>query len=192
MKRYKIEQKPWVLETYSKRSLWAQAYLRGYMFAGASSTQRVEGMNAYFNQFLKQRLRLFEFMVHYERALGRIRNREAKAEVRTENSFSVLTTPLKRLEKHGADMFTRNIFLLFRDELNRAGKYIVEKTIVIEGIDHHKYYLSKYGSPEKTWTVDYHPAENRMMCSCLKFESFGIPCCHIICVMKLNHVLCIP
>ncbi|XP_058196880.1 protein FAR1-RELATED SEQUENCE 5-like [Rhododendron vialii] len=192
VKQYNIEQKPWVLETYSKRSLWAQAYLRGYMFAGASSTQRVEGMNAYFNQFLKQRLRLFEFMVHYDRALGRIRNREAKAEVRTENSFPVLITPLKRLEKHGADMFTRNIFLLFREELDRAGKYIVEKTVVIEGIDHHKYYLSKYGSPEKTWTVDYHPAENRMMCSCLKFESFGIPCCHMICVMKLNHLLCIP
>ncbi|KAF7144823.1 hypothetical protein RHSIM_Rhsim04G0060700 [Rhododendron simsii] len=104
VKQYNIEQKPCMLETYSKCSLWAQAYLRGYMFAGASSAQRVEGMNAYFNQFLKLRLRLFEFMVHYDRALGRIRNREAKAEVRTENSFPVLTTPLKRLEKHGADI----------------------------------------------------------------------------------------
>ncbi|KAF7139374.1 hypothetical protein RHSIM_Rhsim07G0167200 [Rhododendron simsii] len=107
---------------------------------------------------------LMEICVCNDRwALGQIQNREAKTEVRTENSFSVLSTQLKRLEKHGANMFTRNIFFLFREELTQASKYIVEKKVVTEEVDHHKYYLFKYGSPEKMWTVDYLLVDNRMI-----------------------------
>ncbi|KAI8566850.1 hypothetical protein RHMOL_Rhmol02G0074100 [Rhododendron molle] len=40
--------------------------------------------------------------------------------------------------------------------------------------------------------VEYYPIDNRMNCSCLMFESFGLPCCHMIVVMKYEHLSSIP
>nr|CAN69010.1 hypothetical protein VITISV_015952 [Vitis vinifera] len=59
----------WVTDIYAKHSRWAEAYLRGYFFAGMKSIQRCESMNAYLNRFLKTRLKLFEFVKPFDRAL---------------------------------------------------------------------------------------------------------------------------
>ncbi|KAI8572373.1 hypothetical protein RHMOL_Rhmol01G0193400 [Rhododendron molle] len=45
---------------------------------------------------------------------------------------------------------------------------------------------------ESNWTVEYYPIDSRMNCSCLMFESFGLPCCHMIVVMKYEHLSSIP
>ncbi|KAL7165808.1 hypothetical protein ACSBR2_036640 [Camellia fascicularis] len=87
------------------------------------STQRVEGMNAYFNIFLDQKVRLYEFVAQYDRALARMRVNEAETESKTENSFLVLTTPLISLEKHAAELFTRKIFSLFRHEIRKEARF---------------------------------------------------------------------
>ncbi|XP_028099199.1 protein FAR1-RELATED SEQUENCE 5-like [Camellia sinensis] len=62
VKQYKLENNNWVSDIHLKRDNWAEAYLRGHMFAGMRSTQRVEGINAYFNIFLNQKVRLYEFV----------------------------------------------------------------------------------------------------------------------------------
>ncbi|RVW86593.1 Protein FAR1-related sequence 5 [Vitis vinifera] len=84
------------------------------------NTQRCESMNAYLNRFLKTRLKLFEFVKHFDRALSRIRHNEAKAEFETHHSSAVLTTKLYALEKYAGTVFTRQSFLKFRDEMKNA------------------------------------------------------------------------
>ncbi|XP_028086893.1 protein FAR1-RELATED SEQUENCE 5-like [Camellia sinensis] len=106
VKQYKLENNNRVLEIHRKRNKWAEVYFRGHMFAGMRSTQRVEGMNAYFNMFLEQKVRLYEFVAQYDRALARMRVNEAKTESKTENSFPILITPLRSLEKHAVEHFT--------------------------------------------------------------------------------------
>ncbi|RVW26055.1 hypothetical protein CK203_108892 [Vitis vinifera] len=76
-------------------------------------------MNAYLNRFLKTRLKLFEFVKHFDRALSRIRHNEAKAEFETHHSSAVLTTKLYALEKYAGTVFTRQSFLKFRDEMKK-------------------------------------------------------------------------
>ncbi|RVW68736.1 Protein FAR1-related sequence 5 [Vitis vinifera] len=90
----------WVTNIYAKRSRWAEAYLRGHFFAGMKSTQRCESMNAYLNRFFKTRLKLFEFVKHFDRALSCIRHNEAKAEFETHHCSAVLTSKLYPLEKY--------------------------------------------------------------------------------------------
>ncbi|KAI8552770.1 hypothetical protein RHMOL_Rhmol06G0293400 [Rhododendron molle] len=75
---YSLHQNKWAVDVYKKKTLWAEAYLRGIFFAGAKSTQRVEGMNAYMNRFLKLRLKLFEFVQSFDRALAKLHHNEAK------------------------------------------------------------------------------------------------------------------
>ncbi|KAL7244751.1 hypothetical protein ACSBR2_000169 [Camellia fascicularis] len=160
------------------------------MFAGMRSTQRVEGMNAYFNMFLEQKVRLYEFVAQYDRALARMRVNEAETESKTENSFSVSTTPLRSLEKHAAELFTRKIFSLFRHEISKEGKLFVIERVELE--DPRTYRFGEYKAPISTWTVEYFPADITIKCCCLKFESFGIPCCHMVAVMKSEQLMCIP
>ena len=63
----------WVIEIYAKHKRWVEAYLCGNFFGGMRNTQRCESMNAYLNKFLKIRLRLYEFVQQFDRAIMRIR-----------------------------------------------------------------------------------------------------------------------
>ncbi|KAF7127764.1 hypothetical protein RHSIM_Rhsim11G0186200 [Rhododendron simsii] len=189
VKQYNIESNSWVVEAYRNRHKWAESYLRGHFFAGMSSSQRCEGMHAYFNRFLKVRLKLYEFVWHYDRAIARMRVNEAAAEGVTENSFPVLTTQLKKLEKNAAELYTRKIFLKFRAEMELEAKFYVKQQLEEE--DHYVYKLEQYATENK-WRVEFHPFDGSIKCPCMKLESFGIPCCHIIAVMKFQQLVSIP
>ncbi|CAL5379164.1 unnamed protein product [Camellia sinensis] len=111
---------------------------------------------------------------------------EADAEAKTDNSDPCLTTTLQPLEKHAATIFTRRLFLMFRNE-------IIEEALLIfdgrkEEFNHRIYKFSKYTEFGSTWEVSYHPATSIMKCSCKKFEFFGLPCSHMISVMKCEHM----
>ncbi|KAF7142193.1 hypothetical protein RHSIM_Rhsim05G0159900 [Rhododendron simsii] len=124
---YGLETNAWVVEMYSDRERWAEAYLLGHFFAGMRSTQRYEGMNRYLNRFLTVRLRLFEFVQQYHRGLARMRVADAKAETATEHSTPVLITQLKSLEKNGTEVYTQSLFRFFQDEIQRPSALIVAR-----------------------------------------------------------------
>ncbi|KAH7859191.1 hypothetical protein Vadar_032838 [Vaccinium darrowii] len=54
------------------------------------------------------------------------------------------------------------------------------------------YEVGKYGAPNSIWTVEYKPCNGIMKCSCLKVESVGFPCRHMISVMKRENLQQIP
>ncbi|XP_028094274.1 protein FAR1-RELATED SEQUENCE 5-like [Camellia sinensis] len=87
VEKFGLQTNSWVLETYEKLHMWAEAYMRGHFFAGTKSTQHSECMNAYFNPFLQHKLKLYEFVRHYDRALARIRYNEAGDDAETNNTF---------------------------------------------------------------------------------------------------------
>ncbi|XP_034707015.1 protein FAR1-RELATED SEQUENCE 5-like [Vitis riparia] len=144
----------WVTDIYAKRSRWAEAYLRGHFFAGMKNTQRCESMNAYLNRFLKTRLKLFEFVKHFDRALSRIRHNKAKAEFETHHSSAVLTTKLYALEKYAGTVFTRQCFLKFRDGMKNAELFFPVSTENHGGYRVHT--LTKFRSPDKIWKLVFH------------------------------------
>ncbi|XP_028060820.1 protein FAR1-RELATED SEQUENCE 5-like [Camellia sinensis] len=123
-------------------------------------------------------------------ALARMRVNEAETESKTENSFLVLTTPLRSLEKHAAELFNRKIFSLFQREISKEGKLFVMERVELE--DRRTYRFGEYKAPTITWMVEYFPADITIKCCCLKFELFSIPCCHMIAVMKSEQLMCIP
>ncbi|XP_058211527.1 protein FAR1-RELATED SEQUENCE 5-like [Rhododendron vialii] len=183
---YGLETNAWVVEMYNNRERWAEAYLLGHFFAGMRSTQRCEGMNRYLNRFLTVRLRLFEFAQQYHRGLARMRVADAEAETATEHSTPVLITQLKSLEKNGTEVYTQYIFRFFQDEIQRAFALIVARRV--DEMERRLYFIEMYSHPKSNWTVEYYPIDSRINCSCLMFESFGLPCCHMIVVMKYEHL----
>ncbi|KAH7846695.1 hypothetical protein Vadar_017068 [Vaccinium darrowii] len=116
---------------------------------------------------------------------------DAEAETATQHSTPVLITQLQSLERHGREVYTQYIFKLFQDEIVRESALVVANR-VDEGEVRRLYYLEHYARREGNWTVEYNPVDNQIKCCCLMFESFGLPCCHMISVMKCEHLLAIP
>ncbi|XP_028082476.1 protein FAR1-RELATED SEQUENCE 5-like [Camellia sinensis] len=190
VRKYGLQNNKWLSDTYNNKGMRASSYLRGHFFTGMKSSQRCEGMHAFFNECLKRKLKLFKFVRCFDIALYRLRNKEADVEAKTNNSDPCLTTALQPLEKHAATIFTRRLFIMFRNE-------IIEEALLIfdgrkEEFDHRIYKFSKYTEFGSTWEVSYHPATSLMKCSCKKFEFFGLPCNHLISVMKCEHMTKIP
>ncbi|XP_028105682.1 protein FAR1-RELATED SEQUENCE 5-like [Camellia sinensis] len=57
--KYGLHNNMWIADVYCKRTLWAEAYLHGYFFAGAKSTQRCDSMNS----ILNNRKNLFNHLI---------------------------------------------------------------------------------------------------------------------------------
>ncbi|CAL5360469.1 unnamed protein product [Camellia sinensis] len=154
-----------------------------HMHRNAKRNVRANGFEGHFKHLMD----LDVNEVVFEEAWSKmVRKYEADAEAKTDNSDPCLTTTLQPLEKHAATIFTRHLFLMFRNE-------IIEEALLIfdgrkEEFDHRIYKFSKYTEFGSTWEVSYHPATSIMKCSCKKFEFFGLPCSHMISVMKCEHM----
>ncbi|XP_071905953.1 protein FAR1-RELATED SEQUENCE 5-like [Coffea arabica] len=185
-----VVENEWVKKLYRRRRLWAEAYLRGNFFAGMRSTQRCEKMNAFLNEYLNEKMRLYEFVRSFDLAIAWLRHTESKAVHTSENTKPVLTTILPELEASAAEVFTRNVFFMVRKHLNRQGLLISEGWSEDGGS--RTYYYSKYGGHEISWRVVYDRSMEKLICSCMKFESKGIPCAHMFRVMVVEGMNRIP
>ncbi|RYR51577.1 hypothetical protein Ahy_A06g026579 isoform K [Arachis hypogaea] len=126
IEEFGIEDKPWVINMYEEKHMWATAYLRGKFFAGFRTTSRCEGLHSVVGRYVGSRA----------------------------GSMRVL-----------------NI-----DNTDDCIKYIV----------------CKHGRPDFTWTVDFRQEEMIFMCTCLRMESFGIPCENIVKVLVDRDIREIP
>ncbi|KAK0604282.1 hypothetical protein LWI29_014096 [Acer saccharum] len=172
----------WVKMMYCKWKLWAETFLRGTFFGGLRSTQRSESINSFLNKFLHRRLKLYDFMSHIDKAMSRLRNNELKDDFDTINEHPVLVTHLLQLEKHAAEVYTRNTFHWVRDEIKSEAKHSILNCV--DDMDCVLYTFQKFADGDKTWNVRYTPSTNIFKCSCQMFETIGIPCCHTFSVMK--------
>ncbi|KAH7857546.1 hypothetical protein Vadar_013869 [Vaccinium darrowii] len=159
-----------------------------------SSPSRLDGNNKFgeddVDWTMEVRLRLYEFVEQYHRAVVRLCAADVEAKTATEHSTPVLITQLKSLEKNATEVYTQYMFKLFQDEIQCTYPLVVEKCV--DELQRLLYFIEVYSHPERKWTVEYFPIDSKMKCSCLMFESFGLPCCHMIMVMKQEQLLAIP
>ncbi|XP_027081720.1 protein FAR1-RELATED SEQUENCE 5 [Coffea arabica] len=187
LEKYGLQGHPWFEETYSRRTKWAEAYLREHFFAGLNSILG-HGMNTYFTRFLKVRLKLHEFVRYYDKALVCLREEEAKADTESESTYPAFCTVLRDLEMHAADVFTKSIFFKVREQIMRDPMLILSSKEYLDDEACWVYSFSEYTKPDMVWKVHYHPSNQSLTCSCFKLVTDGVPCCHMISVMKAEHL----
>ena len=103
----------------------------------------------------------------------------------------MLSTKLTTPEASAANVFTKDSFLRFRDEMKNAELYFVFE-LVNEGTSRVLYKLSKFRHPSSKWEVVYCPEMQALKCSCMMFESVAIPCAHMVVATKVEHLEEIP
>ncbi|KAL6134253.1 hypothetical protein ACLB2K_066485 [Fragaria x ananassa] len=151
-------------------------------------------MNRYMKDtLLFSRVRLIELVLQLDKSNGCLRNKVVKEDFRSNNSSHVLSTGLRKLEKHASTLYTDNVFQLICVEIDRVGELIKSEIMHLNTC--RVYIMSSYNNDEEnecTTTYYHRSSDPRLVCSCQLFEHEGIPCSHLFNVMKHERMREIP
>ncbi|KAL6196331.1 hypothetical protein ACLB2K_031946 [Fragaria x ananassa] len=139
-------------------------------------------------------MKLYEVLPRMEKTIERIRNQVLQDDYRSQNYSPVYGNHMRCLQEEIGKKFTRDIFLLIKEQINFESNFVIGQRGVHPTTGASLISLMQYGKPEKMWIVSYQPYESNptFVCSCKLFESDGIPCCHIFAVMKFEMLTTLP
>ncbi|XP_016164687.1 protein FAR1-RELATED SEQUENCE 5-like [Arachis ipaensis] len=175
IEEFGLEDKPWVINMYEEKH---------------TTTSRCEGLYSVVARYVGSRYDLTSFVEHFQRCVAHLRFKEFNADYESTHGVPVMQTCIELLERYVAELYTHEIFLLFRPFLSKARSM---RVLNIENNDDCiKYIVCKHGRPDFMWTVDFHQEEMIFMCTCLRMESFGIPSEYIVKVLVDRDICEIP
>ncbi|KAF4351415.1 hypothetical protein F8388_001035 [Cannabis sativa] len=97
---------------------------------------------------------------------------------------------LQTYYKQAAAIFTRNIYYKVKEQIEEEQPYSISHRE--DQGDTYLFSLARFQYGTIRHRVLYNKEKNELNCSCLLFESDGIPCKHIWCVMKSLDIRVIP
>ncbi|XP_017405958.2 protein FAR-RED IMPAIRED RESPONSE 1-like [Vigna angularis] len=189
-----LQNNEWLCNLYEERQKWVPCYLKNHFWAGMSTTQRSEGMNAFFDGFINSSTTLQQFVVQYDNAL------KFKAQKEIEADFSSLNTNIacgsqSPIERQFQVQYTHANFeevqMEFRSRMNCFIKNTVKDCIFNKYIIKEEY-MSDGNCDAKYYVVEFDPVTNDTRCSCLLFEFRGIICRHSLLVLGQEDVQNVP
>ncbi|XP_027343015.1 protein FAR1-RELATED SEQUENCE 5-like [Abrus precatorius] len=145
---------------------WASCYLKDVFTLGMRSTQLSESLNSDFKACMKSGVDIKQFFAHFERVVEDKRYNELKHEYDSRHKLAIL-------QYEFAQFLACNISQRF--ETPPIIEYVITKV-----------------HQQRSWTVTFEPSSSTIYCSCKKFETFGILCCHASKVFEANDVKVIP
>lgn len=178
----------WVSKTYENRSSWVAAYFRDRFFARIRTISQCEAVNSTMKTYIDNKSSIFEFIHKFELALRGYRNNELKAHFNSLYSKPFLTTSLPDMD--AGKIYTTKIFNEVKEQSAEACALFVTKQVV--NGDRLIFKLTKHCDPSTEMKVGCDTSKSIFSCGCRRFELLDIPCSHILCVMKVEHVDHIP
>ncbi|XP_040987719.1 protein FAR1-RELATED SEQUENCE 6-like [Juglans microcarpa x Juglans regia] len=173
----------------NERSFWVPVYLKGDFWAGMSTTQRSESMNAFFDRFVHSCTTLKEFVDQFDNVLRK------KVEVETTADFnsSNQTIPCSfafRIEKQFQAVYTNAKFKEVQREVWRmilCNCKLISKEGCISIYDVLDEITTDDGHVKSIkYTVYFNHEEIDLKCTCALFEMRGIVCRHALNVCQMN------
>ncbi|KAK1280247.1 hypothetical protein QJS04_geneDACA014930 [Acorus gramineus] len=152
------------------------------------SSQRSEAQNSVFDRYFNKNHSLIEFIHLFERALERQRYNELVADHGTLDKTPELATNYA-IELQMAKRYTHKIFYMFQKEVVSSMQY---GSMLKSSEDVQVHIVKKLGDSGHFREVSFNPSNQEIICSCKKFENEGIPCSHIVVVLRNNFIDCLP
>ncbi|RYQ85018.1 hypothetical protein Ahy_B10g104501 [Arachis hypogaea] len=162
---------------------WATPYLREHFFSRIRTTSQCEGIHSLLKNYVDSKTSLLKFMHKFSEVLRHYQNNHLTVDFDTFYKFSVLTMCLKSFEKQAAEIYTRNIFKLVKDEIEVTGALIGD---IVE------YNMSEHFNQQWLFIVSYNKDKDLFACECRLFETHGLPCSHIFGVLKHRNAKYVP
>ncbi|KAJ1294331.1 hypothetical protein BS78_01G138600 [Paspalum vaginatum] len=179
----------WLDLMYNCRHQWVPVCLRDTFFGDVSLKQQCASRSSLFEGYISAKTDPQSFIQQYEKALDCCYEKEVKEEFETKYSLPDIKTS-SPIEKQGAELYTRSMFLKFQQELIDASLYTVEMANEEGNVS--IYRVTKSGGSEKPLTVQLSSSGSSAACICRMFEYFGIVCRHILAVFGVRGVSALP
>lgn len=119
-----------------------------------------------------------------------MRYKEVEADFASMHGEPVLQTQFQDLEESAASKYTREVFFLVRNVLQKSCTVWVVKSIQ-DGTSF-KYTVTRYRREGLEWHVTFCQSSLEFKCSCQRLESMGIPCEHLFCVLVFLDIVQLP
>ncbi|XP_028123610.1 protein FAR-RED IMPAIRED RESPONSE 1-like [Camellia sinensis] len=175
----------WLGVLYDERHRWVLVYVKDIFWAGMSTTQRSEGMNAFFDGYVNPKTTLKHFVEQYDNALRNKVEKEKTVDFKSRHKlFDCLT--IYGFEKQFQQAYTIAKFKEIQGELKRL-VYCQPLFVQEEGS------ISTYNVQEAMavcekmkhvdFVVYFNSIEFEVQCMCRLFEFRGIMCAHLLDVL---------
>uniref|UniRef100_A0A2N9F4S1 Protein FAR1-RELATED SEQUENCE n=1 Tax=Fagus sylvatica TaxID=28930 RepID=A0A2N9F4S1_FAGSY len=156
-----LEENEWLAKLYEERERWVPAFLNSNFFAGMSSTQRSESMNAFFDGYVHSSTTLKVFVEQFEKAM---RNKVEKEILSDFECFKgkLECSSSSPMEKQFQEAYTHEIFKRVRLEFAGRQGCIVNE--LVRGSDEVKYKIEDEACPGKLFEVRFNSSECLVGC----------------------------
>ncbi|XP_021829722.1 protein FAR-RED IMPAIRED RESPONSE 1-like [Prunus avium] len=194
IEKYKL-QNDWLDSLYIERHHWVPAFVKNSFWAGMSTTQRSESMNAFFDGHVNSKTTLKQFVDQYDNALRIKVENETKADCNCLSSRIPCVTHFD-METQVEEVYTITKFKEFYDEL--IGKMYCDRVLVqnfdSETLEYHISDVIKVEEKKKKviFKVLFKQCDQEVKCNCCLFEFKGILCRHAIYVLTHHEIDLIP
>ncbi|XP_022845995.1 protein FAR-RED IMPAIRED RESPONSE 1-like [Olea europaea var. sylvestris] len=170
--RFDLHNNDWLLGLYENRCKWVPCFLKITFWAGMSTTQRSESMNAFFDGYVHSKTFLKQFVEHYERALRNKAEKEFQAKFKPYSQMVPCATTFE-MEKQFQSAYTISKFKEVQEEF--TGKMYCDVASVTEECFGTTYEVRESvncpgGRKRKTYNVLYRNDTCEVICSCHLFE----------------------
>jgi hypothetical protein len=182
---FHLENNEWLARRYHIRESWIPAYFREVWLGGIlRTTSRSESANSFFNHFIGHKLALIEFWLRFDTALKCQRQEELTDDTTTLHTTPTLFTTWE-IEKHGGLVFTHEVFKIFQKEVLAAREHCdIQSTS--EMVD--RKIVTMTDNSNKVRELICFTPDLIYKCSCMLFESTGIPCRHSIHMLRAARI----
>ncbi|XP_020235258.1 protein FAR1-RELATED SEQUENCE 5 [Cajanus cajan] len=189
LEKFDVKENTWLQRVYSVREKWASCYLKKAFTLGMRSTQLSESVNADIKSFINVNLDLIKFFNRFEDVVEEKWYNELKCEYEARQKIPRLKNPYSDILKQVSELYTPTIFELFQHEYELFEACSV-KSINVKAslVDCVIAMVKDLGE----WKVSFDLDKKIIHCSCCKFETFGILCCHCLRVFIHMDVKSVP
>ncbi|KAG6639156.1 protein FAR1-RELATED SEQUENCE 5-like [Carya illinoinensis] len=191
---YDLRDNNWLKSLFEERTFWVPVYLKDVFWAGMSTTQRSESMNAFFDGYVHSGTTLKEFVDQFDNALRKKVELETTADFNSSNQTIPCVSPFN-FEKQFQSLYTNAKFKEFQKEL--MGLMCCNCTLVCkQGCISTFDILDEISINDCNkivhYTLYFNEKECELKCTCALFEMRGILCRHALKVFQLSRINVVP
>ncbi|XP_074302036.1 protein FAR1-RELATED SEQUENCE 5-like [Silene latifolia] len=186
---YNLTGHKWLSDLYDLRQKWCPAFSLDIFSAAVRSTQRSESTNSVFRKISCKTMTLSRIVYHIQKVAERWRSKERKLDFRGKQGVPLHAARNSGILRQAAQIYTVKIFTEFRKE------FYDTLHLVLEGVTNNEVehvYILRQETQISQFYVHFNPVCYSVACSCKKFESMGLLCCHALKVLNLNGVSSMP
>ncbi|XP_017416599.1 protein FAR-RED IMPAIRED RESPONSE 1-like [Vigna angularis] len=193
--KHGIQENEWLCNLYQERHKWVPCYLKNKFWAGMSTTQISEGINAFFDGFINSTTTLQQFVVQYDNAV------RVKAQKEIEADFSSMNTTIacgsqSPIERQFQVQYTHAKFEEVQTEFRSRMNCFIKDTLKDDLWNTYTIKEERMWEgnplPDKFYKVQFDPLTQSTTCSCQLFQFRGIICRHSLLVFGQEDVYSVP